>query len=101
MGEFDYKVERQRRLLIAEEMRDTVTQIHVHSLNSMWYDDRPEDTKDGSVCDTEYMDGRIVREIMSTGEKVTMVKGRVGEDLIHHVERQLHDRGESLEDKSV
>ena len=47
MGEFDYKVERQRRLLKAEEMRDTVTQIHVHSLNSMWYDDRPEDTKDG------------------------------------------------------
>ena len=102
MGQYDEVVERQRHLLIAEEMRDTVMQIHVHSLNSMWYDDRPEDTEGGKgVSDVQYMDGRIIREILSTREKITMVEGLFGDDLIHHVARQLHDRGETLEDKSV
>ena len=64
MGQYDEVVERQRHLLIAEEMRDTVMQIHVHSLNSMWYDDRPEDTEGGKgVSDVQYMDGRVIREI--------------------------------------
>ena len=100
MGEFDYKVERQRRLLAAEQLRDTVVNIHAHSLNSMWYDDRPEDTEGGKgVVDIQYMDGRVTRQV--NGNTITMVKGRVGDDLIHHVERQLHDRGESLEDESV
>jgi hypothetical protein len=100
MGEFDYKVRRQRQLLAAEELKNTVVHIHAHSLNSMWYDDRPEDTEGGkSVIDIQYMDGRIVRHVK--GKKITMVKGRVGDDLIYHVERLLHDRGESLEDQSI
>ena len=28
----------------------------------MWYDNRPQDTEKGSVCDTQYNDGSIVRE---------------------------------------
>jgi len=53
------------------------------------------------VSDVQYMDGRVIREILSTREKITMVEGLFGDDLIHHVARQLHDRGETLEDKSV
>ena len=52
MGEFNHRVERQRILLEAEEWAKGVNAIHAHSLSSMWYDTRPQDTEDGkSVCD--------------------------------------------------
>ena len=77
MGEFDYRVQRQRLLLEAEEWAKGVRNIHVHSLNSMWYDDRPQDTEnDKSVTDTEYNNGIITRyqngkHIHTFGEELT------------------------------
>ena len=38
MGEFDYRVERQRLLLEAEEWSKTIKSLHVHSLTSMHYE---------------------------------------------------------------
>ena len=38
MGEFDYRVERQRLLLEAEEWAQEVRSIHIHSITSMWYE---------------------------------------------------------------
>ena len=61
MGQYDYKVERQRLLLEAEEWSKGVKGIHVHGLNSMWYDDRPQDTKKGSVTDISFNNGLIKR----------------------------------------
>jgi hypothetical protein len=79
MGQYDYKVERQRLLLEAEEWAKGVTDIHAHSLDSMWY---AKGRKDGSVIDTRYNSGRIVREIVSTGEKIELGKILKGEELI-------------------
>ena len=77
MGEFYYRVQRQRLLLEAEVWAKGVKNIHVHSLNSMWYDDRPQDTEnDKSVTDTEYNNGIITRyqngkHIHTFGEELT------------------------------
>ena len=38
MGEFDYRVQRQRVLLEAEEWADCVKSIHVHGITSMHYE---------------------------------------------------------------
>ena len=54
MTQYNERVEQQRRLLKAEELADNITNIHVHSLNSMWYDDRPQDTENHSVTDIDY-----------------------------------------------
>ena len=63
MGQYDDKVERQRLLLKAEEWSKTVKSVHAHSLNSMWYDTRPQDTEDErSVLDIEYNSGLIERQ---------------------------------------
>ena len=62
MSEYDDKVERQRLLLEAEEWSKGIVSIHSHSLKSMWYDDRPQDTDKGMVIDTQYNDGTITRE---------------------------------------
>ena len=64
MTQFNDKVERQRLLLAAEEMRDNVTNIHCHRLDSMWYETEKtkSQTKDG-VMDVTYMDGRIERTL--------------------------------------
>ena len=35
MGQYDDKVELQRKILLAEEYRDTVMCLHAHSLTSM------------------------------------------------------------------
>ena len=69
MSQYDDRVERQRLLILAEEWAEGVKSIHAHSLSSMWYDTRPEDTEDGkSVLDVEYNSGRIERTLNS-GEK--------------------------------
>ena len=54
-------VEYQRAKLAAEEWTDGVQNFHMHSLKSMWYDNRPQDTDDGMVEDYQYNDGRIER----------------------------------------
>ena len=47
MGQYDEIVERQRQKIAAEDWAAKVKAIHAHSLNSMYYDNRPEDTEDG------------------------------------------------------
>lgn len=61
MTEYDFRVERQRDLLAAEEWAKGVKSMHVHRLKSMWYDDRPQDTDTGNVTDVQFNDGRIER----------------------------------------
>lgn len=64
MGQYDEVVERQRILLEAEKWAEGVKEIHAHSFNSMWYDDRPQDTEDGkSVLDVSYNSGLIKRKL--------------------------------------
>ena len=63
MTQYDDVVEYQRQLLEAEKWATGVSLIQVHSLNSMWYDTRPQDTEGGkSVTDIEYNNGVIVRK---------------------------------------
>ena len=79
MSEHNEIVERQRQLLAAEKWARGVKTLHAHSLTSLWYDDRGND---GSVCDTEYNDGSIQREIRETGEIVWFGKKLTGDALI-------------------
>lgn len=63
MTQYNDAVEYQRQLLEAEQWANGVSLIQVHSLNSMWYDTRPQDTEGGkSVTDIEYNNGVIVRK---------------------------------------
>ena len=63
MTEFKDVVYRQSLLLEAEQWALGVRNIHVHSLNSMWYDDRPADTANGnSVTDITNNNGLIERK---------------------------------------
>tara|TARA_E500000075_G_C6746449_1_gene200801 strand:+ start:239 stop:517 length:279 start_codon:yes stop_codon:yes gene_type:complete len=84
MGEFDYKVQRQRVLLEAEEWADGVKSIHVHGITSMYYEtaeSKADIEKNGHVTDTEYNSGLIVRE--RNGKKVcTFGIRKTGDDLI-------------------
>jgi hypothetical protein len=62
MTEHNEAVERQRLLLEAEEWAQGLKDLHVHSLSSMWYDDRPQDTEGGQcVTDRAYNNGVIER----------------------------------------
>jgi len=88
MTEFSERVERQRLLLEAEEWAKGVKDLHVHGLNSMWYDDRPEDTEGGKmVTDTQFNNGLIER---SQDGKVIHVWGTrlEGDELIREYERK-------------
>jgi len=84
MSEYDNAVERQRRILLAEEWSSGVKAVHAHSLPSMWYDTRKTD---GSVLDTEYNNGLIKREIRETGEIVYFGHKLKGEELINSFSR--------------
>ena len=87
MGQYKSKVERQRLLLEAEKWASEVKSIHAHSLNSMWYDTRPQDTEDGkSVTDIEYNSG-LVKRTCSDGLTVYFGKELKGEELIYEYQR--------------
>ena len=87
MSEYDYKVQQQRDKLDAEKWAKGVRSVQGHSLKSMWYDDRPQDTDNGSVLDIHFNDGSIKRTIQSTGETVIMGKQLTGEDLVYEYSR--------------
>lgn len=87
MTEYKESVQRQAKLLAAEEWAKGVSGIHAHSLNSMWYDTRPQDTEDGkSVLDIEYNNGLIKRKL-NDGTEVYFGKKLKGDDLIYEYER--------------
>ena len=82
MGQYDDKVERQRLLLLAEKWAESVKAIHAHSLDSMHYDTRPQDTEDGkSVLDIEYNSG-LIRRQCDDGSIVYFGKELKGDELI-------------------
>tara|TARA_R110002050_G_scaffold132725_2_gene254883 strand:+ start:619 stop:909 length:291 start_codon:yes stop_codon:yes gene_type:complete len=87
MSEYDDKVQQQRDKLAAEKWAKGVRSLQAHSLKSMWYDDRPQDTDNGSVMDVHYNDGSIQRTIQSTGETVIMGEQLTGEDLVYEYSR--------------
>ena len=60
MTQYDDRVQYQRDKLEAEDWAKVPRSIHVHSTDSMWYDDRPQDTDKGAVTDTEYNSGITV-----------------------------------------
>lgn len=92
MTEFSDIVEKQRVILEAENLRDTVENIHLHGLSSMWYDNRPQDTEDNKmVTDITYMDDRIERTLPD-GTIILMQQGLKGEEWLRKVERISHEK---------
>jgi 2-polyprenyl-3-methyl-5-hydroxy-6-metoxy-1,4-benzoquinol methylase len=83
MTQYDESEEQQRNKILAEEWAKTVKQIHAHSLDSIWYDDRPEDTAEGTrtVLDVEYNDGSV-RRTLDNDEVVIMGIQLTGQDLV-------------------
>lgn len=87
MTEYKESVKRQAKLLAAEEWAQGVKGIHAHSLNSMWYDNRPQDTEDGKgVLDIEYNSGLIERKTHD-GFTVYFGKQLKGDELIYEYEK--------------
>jgi len=88
MGQYSDRVERQRLLLEAEEWAQGVSGLHAHSLSSMWYDDRPQDTADGKgVVDKQYNSGLIERTL-EDGSIVYFGKKLKGDELIEEYTRK-------------
>ena len=82
MTEYNELVEYQKVKLEAETWAKGIKALHAHSLSSMWYDDRPQDTANGkSVIDVEHNDGSIVRTLLDTDETVHMGVQLTGEEL--------------------
>ena len=84
MTQYEDRVEKQRNMLIAEKWAKGVKSYHAHSLDSCWYDQRPEDTADGTrkVIDTQYNNGVIRREL-DTGEIIVMGDEFKGDELLN------------------
>lgn len=82
MTQYDDKVEQQRLKIEAEEWAKGVKALHAHSLNSMYYDDRPQDTEDGkTVMDVMYNDGSV-RRTCADGGVIMMGTELRGQDLV-------------------
>ena len=83
MSQYNERVEKQRIKLKAEQWAKGVKSIHAHSLSSMHYDVRPQDTENGnSVLDVEYNDGSVRRTI-SNNETVMLGNPLKGDALLN------------------
>jgi hypothetical protein len=85
MTQYDETVDRQRRLILAEEWASGVKSLHAHSLTSLAYDTRGND---GSVMDIEYNNGVVKREIRETGEIVFFGEPVTGDELLQFFGQQ-------------
>ena len=64
MTQYKDIVEAQRIKIEAEEWGGMVKDLHVHSLDSLWYDTRPQDTENNQmVTDIQYNNGLITRKL--------------------------------------
>jgi hypothetical protein len=87
MGQYQDLVDKQRTLLLAEEWAKTVKGLHVHSLDSMWYDDRPQDTADGKfVTDISFNNG-LTERTLENGTKVYFGEVLKGDELLWAYEK--------------
>ena len=85
MTQYDERVEEQRLRLEAEEWANKVRTLHAHSLDSMHYDTRPQDTAEGrrNVLDVEYNDGSVKRTL-DDGSTIMLGECFDRGDLIRH-----------------
>jgi len=91
MTEYSEMIERKRKQLLAEDWAREIRSIHVHKLSSMWYDNRPEDTKNHSVIDTTYNDLSIERKLHN-GALVFFNEDKLtGEKLVDEWEKATHN----------
>ena len=82
MTQYKQEVERMKLLYKAEQWATGVKALHLHSLSSMWYDNRPEDTANGrSVTDVMFNNGLIERTL-DNGDKVYFGEKLTGDELI-------------------
>ena len=73
MGQYADKVEQRRIEIEAEEWAKGIKGIHAHSISSMWYDNRPQDTDGKGVVDIEYNNGKVVRTL-ENGKRLLCIK---------------------------
>ena len=83
MGQYDDKVERQRLLLAAEEWSNGIKSLHAHSLSSMWYDNRPEDTADGKGVVDKIFNSGLIERTLDNGETIYFGEKLSGDELIY------------------
>ena len=76
MTQYDDTVERQRLMLEAEEWAGKTKGVHAHSIDSMYYDDRPQDTAGmtKTVTDWEFNDG-TVQNVVAEAKQTTAPSG--------------------------
>ena len=81
MTQYSDEVEYQKTLLLAEKWAKGVKFVHIHSLSTMWYDDRPQDTKSGPVVDKGFYNG-IIKRYKNNKLIHTFGKALKGKDLV-------------------
>jgi len=81
MTEYSERVIKRAKEIAAEDWANKIRDIHMHRLNSMWYEPEPTVAKDQGVTDITYNSGKITRN----GK--TIVEGATGEDLISKWEK--------------
>ena len=70
MTQFDDRVKKRTKEIAAEEWSRGIKALHAHRINSMWYDNRPEDTANGkNVVDVEY-NGGLIKRTLDSGETI-------------------------------
>ena len=92
MGEYQWRVEKQRKFLAAEEWATTPKCLHAHSMDSMWYetDETRHQVKQG-VLDIQYNGGYIERH--DRKGKIIHIFGKKmnREELIRAFDRSVAD----------
>jgi len=82
MTQYEDRVERQRIKIEAEEWAKQVKSIHAHSIQSMWYDDRPQDTEDNKcVVDRQFNNG-VIERTLDNGEIFLFTKEELKGDAL-------------------
>jgi hypothetical protein len=90
MSQYKNEVLKQKIRIEVEEWASKISDLHLHSLDSMWYETDESKLDERPVIDRSYNSGRITRET-ADGKSYVLKKDDTAAEIEDRFERAMND----------
>lgn len=95
MSQYKNEVLKQKIRIEVEEWASQISDLHLHSLDSMWYETDESKLDERPVIDRSYNSGRITRET-ADGKSYVLKKDDTAREIEDRFDRAMQNQGKFL-----
>lgn len=95
MSQYKNEVLKQKIRIEVEEWASKISDLHLHSLDSMWYETDESKLDERPVIDRSYNSGRITRET-ADGKSYVLKKDDTAREIEDRFDRAMQNQGKFL-----